>query len=152
MNKTVKFISILVATFILLSPGIILNFPPVDFLKKNEFSEKTLLFTSVVDVYSSLIHSLIYGLVSSLILYYYGYFFTFDKALYVLTALAFFLTPGLILNLPPVGFLNKGKKSFKENKILFTNKSDLLSSLLHGIIIVLVIFYLKYIKYIKINL
>ena len=90
MNKTFKFISILVTTFVLLSPGIILNFPPVDFLKKKEFSEKTLLFTSVVDVYSSLVHSLIYGLVSSLILYYYGYFLTFDKALYVLTAIAFF--------------------------------------------------------------
>ena len=155
MNKTLKFISILIVSFVLLTPGIILNLPPVEFLQKNEFSEKTMLFTSVVDIYSSLVHSLIFGILISLILYYNGYFSNFYESMYlsyVLTALAFILTPGLILNFPPLGFVKKGKKSFKENKILFTHKSDILSSIVHGFLVASIILYLNTKKVVNIKL
>lgn len=155
MNKTFKFVSILLVSFVLLTPGVILNLPPVNFLQKKEFSEKTMLFTSVVDIYSSLVHSLIFGILPSLILYFDGYFSNFNESMYlsyVLTALAFIFTPGLILNLPPLDFVKKGKKSFKENKILFTNKSDVLSSIVHGILVILIILYLNTNKVVNVKL
>ena len=74
MNSILKFASVLLASFVLLTPGIIVNLPPVNFIEKRKFSEDAMLFTSVVDIYSSLVHSLIFGILSSLILYFYGYF------------------------------------------------------------------------------
>lgn len=155
MNSILKFASVLLASFVLLTPGIIVNLPPVKFIEKRKFSEDAMLFTSVVDIYSSLVHSLIFGILSSLILYFYGYFNNVTDLFYlsyVLTALAFILTPGLILNLPPLDFATKGKKSFDEDKILFTNKSDLLSSIIHGLILIFIVFYLNQTNVVKIIL
>ncbi len=155
MNSILKFASVLLASFVLLTPGIIVNLPPVNFIEKRKFSEDAMLFTSVVDIYSSLVHSLIFGILSSLILYFYGYFNNVTDLFYlsyVLTALAFILTPGLILNLPPLDFATKGKKSFDEDKILFTNKSDLLSSIIHGLILIFIVFYLNQTNVVKIIL
>lgn len=155
MNSTFKFASILLASFVLLTPGVIVNLPPVKFIEKKKFSEETMLFTSVVDIYSSLVHSLIFGILTSLILYFYGYFLNLNDSFYlsyILTALAFILTPGLILNLPPLDFATKGKKSFNEDKILFTNKSDLLSSIIHGLVIIFIVFYLNQTNVVKVIL
>ena len=51
---------VLISTFIILSPGVILNLPP----HKNRFKTRNILFTGETSVVSAVVHSLVFGIIS----------------------------------------------------------------------------------------
>lgn len=146
MEKYTYYILTIITIFVVLSPGLVINLPPIDYFKNNEFSEKTVLFTGKNDVYSSITHAILISILVSLILYFYGTFensYQILKMIYILIPLSILFSPGLFVNLPPLNFIEERNDSIKEENILFTNRTDFLSSAFHAIVVLVILIILE---------
>ena len=146
MEKYTYYVLTIIIIFVVLSPGLVINLPPIDYFKNSEFSEKTVLFTGKNDVYSSITHGILTSIVISLVLYFYGTFensYQILQMIYVLIPLSILFSPGLFINLPPLKFIEEGNDSIKEENILFTSRSDFLSSSFHAVVILIILIILE---------
>lgn len=57
-------VAVLAVSFVILSPGVVLNIPP----HKNRFKSKNIFFTGETHITSALVHSIIFGVVAYFLL------------------------------------------------------------------------------------